>query len=72
MALSFRKLGKCTDRRTQMTFGRRELIEHCHSQAVRSGMDRPIVLVGDLANGARLADAVSLLGEKIVRLSSVL
>lgn len=55
-----------SDRRKQMTFGRRELIEHCHSQAVRSGLDRPIVVVADLADDAGRSYAVSLLGEAVV------
>ena len=55
-----------SDRRKQMTFGRRELIEHCHAQAVKDGLDRPIVVVADLADDAGRSYAVSLLGEKAV------
>lgn len=55
-----------SERRKQMMLGRRELIEHCHSQAVRDGLDRPIVVVADLADDAGRSYAVSLLGEKAV------
>lgn len=36
-----------SDRRKQMTFGRRELIEQCHAQAVKDGLDRSIVVVAN-------------------------
>lgn len=35
-----------------MAFGHGEVIEHCHVQPVEAGIDRPIVIVADLADDA--------------------
>ena len=48
----------------QLTFGNRELIEHCYTTGVHRGLQHPIVIVIDMADAAGREHALSQMDEE--------